>query len=111
MKLIALSTLLFAAGGLSQSCPSNPPSTGPNGTAPTVPAACKTSNPVCTSYQEKLYHMKMFYNRKNGTTPEEFNRYWAYEHGKLTQPFHIRIGVIKYQQVCRYSAVLFLHYT
>lgn len=56
-------------------------------------------NPVCTSYQEKLYHMKMFYNRKNGTTPEQFNRYWAYEHGKLTHPFHLRIGVIKYHQV------------
>ncbi|KAJ4153551.1 hypothetical protein LMH87_010035 [Akanthomyces muscarius] len=99
MKLAGLVTALFAAGGLAtQSCPSNPPVTGPNTSAPVVPAVCKTVNPVCTSYQEKLYHMKMYYNRKNGTTPEEFNRYWAYEHGKLTQQFHIRIGVIKYMQ-------------
>lgn len=109
MKLTSLVvTALFAVGGLAtQSCPSNPPVTGPNTSAPAVPAVCRTVDPVCTSYQEKLYHMKMYYNRKNGTTPEEFNRYWAYEHGKLTQPFHIRIGVIKYMQVCQCFLLFF----
>lgn len=84
-----------------------PPVTGPNTSAPAVPAVCRTVDPVCTSYQEKLYHMKMYYNRKNGITPEEFNRYWANEHGKLTQPFHIHIGVIKYLQVCQCFLLFF----
>lgn len=40
----------------------------------------------------------MFYNRKQGITPEEFNSYWANNHSALAVNFHLRIGVIKYSQ-------------
>ena len=56
--------------------------------------------PNCTMSTEKLWHVKLFYNRKQGITPEEFNRYWAYEHGPRVQDFHLRLGVVRYNQVC-----------
>ena len=42
---------------------------------------------------EQLFHVKLFYNRKPGISPEEFNRYWAYQHAPLAEPFHLRLGV------------------
>lgn len=59
---------------------------------------CYRSN--CTMSTEKLWHVKLFYNRKEGMTPEEFNRYWAYEHGPRAENFHLRLGVVRYNQVC-----------
>lgn len=49
---------------------------------------------------ERMFHVKMFYNRKKGITPEEFNSYWANKHAALVTNFHLRIGVVKYSQVC-----------
>jgi hypothetical protein len=53
----------------------------------------------CIMSTEKLYHVKLFYNRKEGITPEEFNKYWAYEHAEKAKNFHVRIGVVRYNQV------------
>ncbi|KAH7121257.1 EthD domain-containing protein [Dendryphion nanum] len=47
---------------------------------------------------ERLYHIKLFYNRKPGITPEEFNSYWANNHTALATNFHLRMGVVKYSQ-------------
>lgn len=58
-----------------------------------------TYKPTCTMNMERMLHVKIFYNRKEGITPEEFNRYWSNEHAKLATPFHLRIGVVKYSQV------------
>jgi hypothetical protein len=56
-------------------------------------------NTACTMALEKLFHAKLFYKRKEGITPEEFNQYWAYNHTALVQDFHVRLGVVKYSQV------------
>ena len=56
-------------------------------------------NPTCTMSTEKLWHVKLFYNRKAGISAEEFNQYWAYKHGPLAEAFHLRLGVVKYNQV------------
>lgn len=31
----------------------------------------------------------------------EFNNYWAYEHGPLVTEWLLRCGIIKYVQVCK----------
>jgi hypothetical protein len=49
---------------------------------------------------ERMFHIKLFYNRKQGITPEEFNSYWANNHSALATNFHLRMGVVKYSQVC-----------
>ncbi|KAF4996989.1 hypothetical protein FDECE_12228 [Fusarium decemcellulare] len=54
---------------------------------------CLTYKPSCTMNQERMFHIKLFYNRKQGITPEEFNHYWANGHAELTKPFLLRVGV------------------
>ncbi|KAF4459906.1 hypothetical protein FALBO_13330 [Fusarium albosuccineum] len=54
---------------------------------------CLTYKPSCTMNQERMFHIKVFYNRKQGITPEEFNHYWANGHAELTKPFLLRVGV------------------
>ncbi|SPO04117.1 uncharacterized protein DNG_06800 [Cephalotrichum gorgonifer] len=54
--------------------------------------------PVCTVTTEEMFHIKQYYNRKPGMTPEEFNRYWAYEHAARSRPMHLRLGVFRYSQ-------------
>lgn len=38
--------------------------------------------PSCTMNLERMWHVKLFYNRKEGMSEDEFNRHWAYEHPK-----------------------------
>ncbi|KAG6980233.1 hypothetical protein FocnCong_v009785 [Fusarium oxysporum f. sp. conglutinans] len=47
---------------------------------------------------ERVFHIKLFYNRKEGITPEQFNAYWANNHTKTAGDFHLRFGVYKYSQ-------------
>lgn len=61
---------------------------------------CLTYKASCTMNMERMFHVKLFYNRKKGTTPEEFNDYWANKHSALATNFHLRMGVVKYAQVC-----------
>src|ERR1700754_1126719 len=61
---------------------------------------CMTYKAACTMNMERLFHVKVFYNRKKGITPEEFNDYWANKHAALATNFHLRLGVVKYAQVC-----------
>ncbi|CAH0057180.1 unnamed protein product [Clonostachys solani] len=97
MKLIRLLALLplVAARG-SHTCSNK----NQNATTPLVPedCCCMTYKAACTMNMERVYHVKLFYNRKQGITPEEFNRYWAYDHAALATPFHLRLGVVKYSQ-------------
>lgn len=58
-----------------------------------------TYKAACTMNTERMFHIKLFYNRKQGITPEEFNSYWANEHAALTTPFLLHLGVVKYSQV------------
>lgn len=58
-----------------------------------------TYKQTCTKNLEKMYHIQLFYNRKQGVTPEEFNSYWANNHVKTAGDFHLRMGVYKYSQV------------
>ncbi|RBR11165.1 hypothetical protein FVER53590_29906 [Fusarium verticillioides] len=57
-----------------------------------------TYKPTCTKNLERVYHIKLFYNRKEGITPEQFNAYWANNHTKTAGNFHLRFGVYKYSQ-------------
>ncbi|KAM0186992.1 hypothetical protein ACHAPI_011420 [Fusarium lateritium] len=57
-----------------------------------------TYKQTCTKNLEKMYHIKLFYGRKEGVTPEEFNDYWANSHVKTAGDFHLRMGVYKYSQ-------------
>ncbi|KAI9151360.1 hypothetical protein HJFPF1_08562 [Paramyrothecium foliicola] len=96
MKLSNLLSLLplAAASSITPRCPSKHP-------APNVPeeCCCLTYKAACTMNMERMLHVKLFYNRKQGISPEEFNRYWANDHAALATPFHLRIGVVKYSQV------------
>lgn len=38
--------------------------------------------PSCTMNIERMWHVKLFYNRKPGMSEEEFNQHLAYEHTK-----------------------------
>jgi hypothetical protein len=58
-----------------------------------------TYKPTCTKNLERVFHIKLFYNRKEGITPEQFNAYWANNHTKTAGDFHLRFGVYKYSQV------------
>lgn len=60
---------------------------------------CMSYKPECIMNTERMFHVKLFYNRKKGISPEEFNQYWAYKHAALAEQFHLRIGVYKYSQV------------
>jgi hypothetical protein len=55
---------------------------------------------------ERMFHIKLFYNRKEGITPEEFNRYWSQNHVATAKDFHQRLGVVKYSQVVLSQAIL-----
>ncbi|KAG6995010.1 hypothetical protein FocnCong_v016659 [Fusarium oxysporum f. sp. conglutinans] len=57
-----------------------------------------TYKPTCTKNLERVFHIKLFYNRKEGITPEQFNAYWANNHTKTAGDFHLRFGVYKYSQ-------------
>ncbi|KAI1039439.1 hypothetical protein LB505_002602 [Fusarium chuoi] len=57
-----------------------------------------TYKPTCIKNLERVYHIKLFYNRKEGITPEQFNAYWANNHTKTAGDFHLRFGVYKYSQ-------------
>ncbi|KAH6990019.1 EthD domain-containing protein [Ilyonectria destructans] len=82
-----------AAHGLSQHCSSH----YPNDTVPEE-CCCMTYKASCTMNMERMFHIKIFYNRKQGITPDEFNSYWANNHSALAEPFHLRLGVVKYSQ-------------
>ncbi|CRK24010.1 hypothetical protein BN1708_003702, partial [Verticillium longisporum] len=74
-----------------------------NTTVPAMPGAldqccCLTYKAACTMNMERMFHIKLFYNRKQGITPEQFNHYWAYNHAELATPFHLCLGVVKYSQ-------------
>ncbi|KAH7131244.1 EthD domain-containing protein [Dactylonectria macrodidyma] len=68
-----------------------------NATAPEE-CCCLTYKAACTMNIERMFHIKIFYNRKQGITPEQFNDYWANSHRALATPFHLRLGVVKYSQ-------------
>ncbi|KAF3355775.1 hypothetical protein VdG1_06824 [Verticillium dahliae VDG1] len=57
-----------------------------------------TYKAACTMNMERMFHVKLFYNRKQGITPEQFNHYWASNHAELATPFHLRLGAVKYSQ-------------
>lgn len=63
----------------------------------------------CVRDTERLYHAKLFYNRKQGMTPDEFNRYWSEDHLRLVQDFHLRMGVSRYSQVRIFHLFSTLH--
>lgn len=48
---------------------------------------------------EPLIRVTVLVNRKPGTTEDEFNKYWAYNHGPLATDWLQRNGIIKYTQV------------
>lgn len=48
---------------------------------------------------EPLIRVTVCVNRKKGTTEEEFNKYWAYEHGPLALDWLLRCGIVRYVQV------------
>lgn len=49
---------------------------------------------------EPLIRVTVCIHRKKGTTEEEFNKYWAYQHGPLVIPWLQRCGILRYVQVC-----------
>ncbi|RFN52331.1 hypothetical protein FIE12Z_3401 [Fusarium flagelliforme] len=57
-----------------------------------------TYKQTCTKNLERMYHIQLFYNRKKGLSPEDFNAYWANNHTKTAGDFHLRMGVYKYSQ-------------
>jgi hypothetical protein len=63
-----------------------------------------TFDAACVAQSESLFHVKLFYNRKQGLTPEEFNKYWAYEHAEKAKGFHVRLGVMRYNQVSYHAS-------
>ncbi|KAF4989381.1 hypothetical protein FGRMN_9150 [Fusarium graminum] len=66
-----------------------------NSPEPITSAECCpfTYKQTCTKNLEKMFHIQLFYNRKEGITPEEFNRYWSNNHVKNAGDFHLRLGV------------------
>lgn len=92
-------TLLLALPIVAAQCASNSwPDNNANVTNPEE-CCCMTYKASCTMNIERMFHVKLFYNRKQGITPEEFNDYWANHHAALARSFHLRIGVVKYSQV------------
>ncbi|KAF2265055.1 hypothetical protein CC78DRAFT_567836 [Lojkania enalia] len=47
---------------------------------------------------EPLVRVTVCVNRRQGTTEDEFNKYWAYKHGPLATDWLQRNGIIKYSQ-------------
>ncbi|KAF2840325.1 hypothetical protein M501DRAFT_1015385 [Patellaria atrata CBS 101060] len=47
---------------------------------------------------EQYIRVQVFVNRREGLSEEEFNRYWAHEHGPLATEWLRRCGIIKYTQ-------------
>ncbi|KAF5676116.1 hypothetical protein FHETE_2243 [Fusarium heterosporum] len=97
MKLtnILLSILPLTAATKSIPHPSKDCSPEPITSAECCPFTYKQT---CTKNLEKMFHIQLFYNRKQGITPEEFNRYWSNNHVKNAGDFHLRLGVYKYSQ-------------
>ncbi|CAI6329125.1 unnamed protein product [Periconia digitata] len=94
-------TLLSFLPIVAASCGAAPPAPQyTNNTDISVPeqCCCLTYKAACTMNMERMFHVKLFYNRKEGITPEQFNDYWANKHTELVTPFHLRIGVVKYSQ-------------
>ena len=48
---------------------------------------------------EPLIRVTVCVNRKPGTTEEEFNKYWAYQHGPFATEWLLRCGIVRYVQV------------
>ncbi|KAF5019810.1 hypothetical protein F66182_8179 [Fusarium sp. NRRL 66182] len=96
MKLSRFLAILPLAAA-AQNLPQPRAQSYPNTTAPEE-CCCLTYKNACTMNMERAYHIKLFYNRKKGITPEEFSRYWSTKHVELVRPFHLRFGVIKYNQ-------------
>ena len=48
---------------------------------------------------ERMWHVKLFYNRNPNITEEEFNRHWAYEHPKVVGDLYMKHGYVRYSQV------------
>ncbi|KAG9231276.1 EthD domain-containing protein [Amylocarpus encephaloides] len=47
---------------------------------------------------EPLIRITVCVNRKPGTTEEEFNQYWANQHGPLASEWLLRCGILRYVQ-------------
>ncbi|KAB5513243.1 EthD domain-containing protein [Coniochaeta sp. 2T2.1] len=47
---------------------------------------------------EPLIRVTVCVNRKPDTTEEEFNKYWAYQHGPLATEWLLRCGILRYVQ-------------
>jgi len=47
---------------------------------------------------EKLIRITMFFNRRKGASEEDFNKYWAVNHGALITPWLVRSKIVKYVQ-------------
>lgn len=92
------SLLAFLPMAIAHGFPGRIPDSISNATA-AEQCCCLTYKASCTMNQERLFHIKLFYNRKKGITPEEFNDYWANKHSALATNFHLRLGVVKYVQV------------
>ena len=106
MKLSSLLAFLpmalangFPGGPGGPGCPSRIPNSVGNATG-AEGCCCLTFKASCTMNLERAFHVKLFYNRKKGIAPEEFNDYWANKHSALATNFHLRMGAIRYSQVC-----------
>lgn len=48
---------------------------------------------------EKLVRITIFARRKEGISEDDFDRYWATNHGPLISDWLLRNGIVKYVQV------------
>jgi hypothetical protein len=48
---------------------------------------------------ESLIRVSVAVNRREGMTEDEFNKYWAYEHGPLAVDWLLRCKIVRYVQV------------
>lgn len=103
-----LKSLLLSILPLTSAAKSIPHSRADYTPVPATSAECCpfTYKQTCTKNLERMYHIQLFYNRKEGVTPEEFNSYWANNHVKTAGDFHLRMGVYKYSQVYSLSSTM-----
>lgn len=59
---------------------------------------------------EPLIRVTVCVNRKKGTTEEEFNKYWAYQHGPLALGWLLRCGIVRYVQVFQSLTHIFIRF-
>jgi hypothetical protein len=48
---------------------------------------------------ESLIRVSVAVKRREGMTEDEFNKYWAYEHGPLAVDWLLRCKIVRYVQV------------